>query len=271
MYCLHGAWLSLYPALDACIMLNIISSLQNHLFSIPLLLIKPGNQALSVLLQEPFEVLKMWQNLQPIQWAKPFKQRYWQRGRGRWRKQRDTEKWCQRDENLDQIKACSVTYLYNSAYICRYDSIFQPCFLMNSLSKFCFTPLNPSYMFILLLAIESYSLIFVLSVCKKGNIAPIFKTGREDPGHYRSVSITSVHGKIMEHILLSSMCFYVKAHRRQGGDPHGFTKGKSCVTNWMAFYDGVAVLTDKGRATYITFLDFSLQGFWHGPVPHPYL
>ena len=87
------------------------------------------------------------------------------------------EKWCQRDENLDQIKVCSVTYLYTSAYIYRYDSIFQPCFLMNCLTKFGFTPLNHSYRFILLLAIESYSLIFVPSVWKREISLPFLRRG----------------------------------------------------------------------------------------------
>ncbi|GAB0209855.1 mitochondrial enolase superfamily member 1 [Grus japonensis] len=93
---------------------------------------------------------------------------------------------------------------------------------------------------------------------RKANVTPVFKKGRkEGPGNYRPVSLTSIPGKVMEQLILGVISKHVEEKKVIRSGQHGFTKGKSCLTNQIAFYDGMTGWVDEGRAVDVVYLDFS--------------
>jgi len=77
------------------------------------------------------------------------------------------------------------------------------------------------------------------------------------PGNYRLVSLASIPGKVMEQLILELINKQVEEKKVIRSSQHGFTQGKSCLTNLIAFYDDMTGWEDEERAVDVVYLDFS--------------
>ncbi|TRZ13554.1 hypothetical protein HGM15179_013549 [Zosterops borbonicus] len=92
---------------------------------------------------------------------------------------------------------------------------------------------------------------------KLANVTPIHKnSGKENPGNYRPVSLTSAPSKVMEQLILSVITQrFTGWPGDQGIRPReqGFRRGRSCLTNLVSFDDQVTLLVDVGKAVGVLF------------------
>ena len=66
---------------------------------------------------------------------------------------------------------------------------------------------------------------------KLANVTSIHKKGRrDDPGNYRPVSLTSMPGKLMEQLILSTITQHMWDNQMIRPIQHGFTKDRSFST-----------------------------------------
>lgn len=82
------------------------------------------------------------------------------------------------------------------------------------------------------------------------------------PGNYRLVSLLSIPGKV-EQFTLGAISKHVEDKRLSRSSQYKFTKGKSCLTNLIAFYGSITRWIDEGRA------DFN-KAFRHCLSWHPH-
>ncbi|GAB0179916.1 mitochondrial enolase superfamily member 1 [Grus japonensis] len=64
-------------------------------------------------------------------------------------------------------------------------------------------------------------------------------------------------GKVVEQTILSAIIRHVQDNQAIRPSQHGFTKGRSCLTNLISFYNKVTHLVDEGKAVNVVYLDFS--------------
>src|SRR3989442_876372 len=92
---------------------------------------------------------------------------------------------------------------------------------------------------------------------RQADVAPLHKKGsREKPENYRPVSLTSIVGKLLESILKDSIVAHLDQYNLIVRSQHGFTRGKSCLTNLLVF-EVVTMELDEGNDADLIYLDFS--------------
>ena len=61
----------------------------------------------------------------------------------------------------------------------------------------------------------------------------------------------------MERIISEVIMGQLKVNQGIGPSQHGFTNGRSCLTNLISSYDKATRLVDDGQAVDVVYLDFS--------------
>ncbi|KAG7166732.1 RNA-directed DNA polymerase from mobile element jockey-like 30 [Homarus americanus] len=105
---------------------------------------------------------------------------------------------------------------------------------------------------------KSLDMGVVPDLWKQANVVPIFKTGdRASASNYRPISLTSVVGKFLESIIADSIRSHLEKSILIYDSQHGFTKGKSCLTNLQTFFRKVFEVVDNDENYDVIYLDFS--------------
>ena len=92
---------------------------------------------------------------------------------------------------------------------------------------------------------------------KTANITSIFKKGSKKlPGNYRPISLTSVACKIMESIIRDAAVEHSNKNDSFCSEQHGFTKGRSCLTNLLETLENWTQAIDEGLSVDAIYLDY---------------
>lgn len=92
----------------------------------------------------------------------------------------------------------------------------------------------------------------------KASVTPIFKKGDKfSPQNYRPISLLSTVAKVLERILCDHIIQFAAEHDIIPREQHGFTPGRSTLTNLMYCVDAWTKAWDLGLPVDVLYLDFS--------------
>ena len=81
---------------------------------------------------------------------------------------------------------------------------------------------------------------------RAANVVPLYKKGSKNlPSNYRPVSLTSVICKILESIIKDAISTHLESNSLIKSIQHGFSSGKSCITNLLIYLEQVTSEIDN--------------------------
>ena len=93
---------------------------------------------------------------------------------------------------------------------------------------------------------------------RTAHISPVFKKGeRYRPENYRPISLTSVPGKILEHIVVHNVMTFAEKNNIFCREQHGFRKKRSCVSQLIGLLDEITYSREKGKQVDMIVMDFA--------------
>ena len=123
------------------------------------------------------------------------------------------------------------------------------------LLKECVKEIAPS---LVLLYQASLKQSIVPTEWKHALVTPIFKKGdRSLASNYRPISLTSVCGKLLEHIIFSKIMDHLNLHNILSDAQHGFRSKCSCETQLLLTVHDFACGLNEGKQIDAIILDFT--------------
>ena len=92
----------------------------------------------------------------------------------------------------------------------------------------------------------------------KANVMPVFKKGDKSlASNYRTISLTCILCKVLEHILASNIVKHLDGQGLMYDLQHGFREKRSCETQLIMLIEDLARNASVSKQTDIILLDFS--------------